>query len=161
MNKNSKAEQLVNMSFDTSKILIHKMDIHEKAKVAKEIDEITLHLYEAANDYGQFDRVPGVPFPIPRMSTENYMAIMGKIKRYESLLNDLYEVNEMLEQEHILEKLRKAEDELVNCSYNEDRKYWLAKIDSYRLDFEASACHTDAILDFAAALTGKFFNTTM
>lgn len=177
LNKNSLAERLYNMSFDTAAIIIGRMSMYEKAELAKEIDEITLALHEQANDYGQFIKVPGCSFPVPKMSPDEYMFIMGMIKRYGILLDYTYEIGNILRHDAIEEQIAKAQDRLdklqsqkeyLEAHNKQDLKRYTniefeitkvsAILDSKKMDAQASIARTEDIMSLAKNLSNKYFN---
>lgn len=176
LNKDSLAEKLYNMSFDTAGILISRMDLHEKAKLAEEIDRITLELHEQANDYGQFIKVEGCSFPVPKMSPDEYMFIMGMIKRYGILLDYTYEIGNIIRKDAIEKQIEVAQHRLAKLEAEklmlemkektELKKYTnvefaikkvSAELDSKKMDAKASIARTSEIMDMAAQLSSKFF----
>lgn len=169
LNKNSMAEKLYNMSFKTAGILIEQMDVYEKAALADEITRITESLYVHASEIDVYVFVPGSKHPIPKLSMENYMYTMGMIKRYEILLDYVYEVGKMLAADRLQEKIKETEARIAELqdeldalkgadvsSIKEKLSAASAKKDSYEMDLQANVPHTHQINDLAAALTAKY-----
>ena len=177
LNKNSEIETLFHQSFTECAKSITSMDTLKKADIAAQIEPILTNLYETANKFGNpnFSRDE-------QISPDVFNLVMGKIKRWETILYWLYEID-ILMQETDLDQIIAAEEkrlaehdgfgpcvtprqimrprkkpdptksELVKDTIFISTQDNLNELYAQR---NARGCNTDAIMAMAAELTIKY-----
>lgn len=162
----TEVERLLGMSFKGSIEMIHKMDTFKKADMAAQIRPMIDELYLQCDRYGNSE--------LPRdeqINVEMFMYLMGKIKRYETILYWLYEIDILIGDTELDRMIKEAEDRIANSDdelryrlrMGEDGKRHRVVVnveedlkDLYKQK-EEQAPKTNEILDMAAALTAKYF----
>jgi hypothetical protein len=171
-NSGSELDRLFHMQFKDCAAAIGKMDTIKKAEVAAQIQPILDSLYAQADRYGN----PDYPKD-EQISPDIFIYIMGKIKRWETILYWLYEIDIMMEETKLDEMIREAERRLEEHDYNDfdrirykevineegkvvkQRTVVKASEDLAALYAERNARgnHTDEIIDMAKSLARRFF----
>lgn len=116
LNKESKAEELYNLAFDSCMKEIHRMDTHIKADVAFEVKDILHALYASANRYGNPELSRD-----EQLSYSAFMNVMSKIKRYEIILGWLYEIDKAMDLAMLDDKIKEAEAKLDEAIEQQDK----------------------------------------
>ena len=163
----TKSERIYAMSFQNCIEYIRKMDTMEKAEVAAEINVTLGELYAQVDTYGNDD------YPAEdRIDTAMFVHIMGVIKKWETMLYWLYEIDILMGEDEIARKLETARQrmeevnwDLESCSVRlipgedgkkhkqlvNDAKYYM------ELQMQQKEAHTDEIMSMAQDLCKKFF----
>ncbi|MEG1636099.1 MAG: hypothetical protein RR324_01170 [Cellulosilyticaceae bacterium] len=174
--KDSEIEALFSKPFKDCAKYIASMDTMKKADMAAQIQPVLDHLYFEVNKYGNknYDRDE-------QISPDAYIYIMGKIKRWETIIYWLYEIDIMMEETNLDKLIHEAENRLaangndsklsrirVRDVYNEElgitqkqRVTVNAKEDLNTLYMErmARGNHTEEIMEMAKNLSIKYCNS--
>lgn len=164
----TEAERLYNMTFKGSIEAIKGMDTIKKAQIAGEIQPILEELYAQANTYGNTDIEPA-----ERINAETFMAVMGKIKKWETLLYWLFEIDILLCETTLDKLISEAEERLrehggkdfkrIRIKECADGKKHRVEVSAYEdlatlyAEKQANQTHMDEIVDMANELTNKYF----
>lgn len=167
----TKSETVYNMSFKNCIEYIRKMDTMTKAEVSAEINVTLKELYLQADRYGNEDLEA-----CDRIDTAMFVHIMGVIKKWETLLYWLFEIDILMGEDEISRKLQAAEERMNEVDWDtesysvrfvkgEDGKNHKALVNdnNYYMDLVAqkydksNQAHTDDIISMAEDLCKKYF----
>jgi len=165
-------DRLFNKSFKDCAEFISQMDTLKKAEVAANIQPILLSLYDMVDKYGN----PDYPRD-EQIGPDVFIFIMSKIKRWETILYWLYEIDIMMEETSLDTLIHEAEERIaattdpdatrirvkdvqleigltvkkrVTVSVREDLNTLLAERAS-------RGNHTEEIMSMAKSLANKYF----
>ena len=164
----TEAERLYNMTFKGSIEMIKRMDTIKKAQITGEIQPILEELYAQADTYGNDDIEPS-----ERINTELFMVIMGKIKKWETLLYWLFEMDILMCETSLDKLIAEAEERLrehddkdfkrIRIKECEDGKKHRVEVSAYEdlstlyAEKQANQSHMNEIVNMANELTNKYF----
>lgn len=173
-NNGAEIERIFSMQFKDCAQYIAKMDTLKKADIAAQIQPVLDSLYAQTDRYGNPD------YPLEdQIGPDIFIYIMGKIKRWETILYWLYEIDIMMEETKLDQLIREAESRLEENNYNLDMTRIrvkevenpdTGKIQKKRVvvnamedlstlyrERAARGNHTEEIMDLAKSLTSKYF----
>lgn len=173
----SELERLFAMGFKDCAQYISKMDTMKKADVAAQIQPVLESLYAQTDRYGNPD------YPLEdQIGPDIFIYVMGKIKRWETILYWLYEIDILMNESELDRMIQAAERKLEANDYEDflvgkvieaprkrpDPKksemvkktvYVSGKEQLYDMyaEREARGNHTEEIMDAAKDLAAKYF----
>lgn len=118
------AEKLFNVGFMKAATLIKEMNIHEKADVAAAIEKKIHYMYDLIHTKYNDNLNVNV-----KMTSAEYMHIMSKVKRYEILLEVVYDINGMLSIDDINTKLELIRSELLAMDLDPEESKEVQKLE--------------------------------
>lgn len=114
-NNGTEVERIFNMQFKDCAMYIGKMDTMRKAQVAAEIRPIIDSLYMQADRYGNSD------YPLEdQIGPDMFIHIMSKIKRWETVLYWLYEIDILMGETELDRMVATAEKKLEAIDWDLD-----------------------------------------
>lgn len=169
LNKEDELERLYHSGFEQCIREIHKMDTIKKSEIAARIEQILLYLNEEANRYGTDGKMARVYdesledyrfVRVGAMSSKEFENILNKIKRYETLLYWLYEIDIAYDQSMLEDKIREAREEIGKMGEDETSEMARQERRMAKLEAERSSLNSNSeeIIDMAKMLTMKYCN---
>lgn len=172
LNEQDEIDRLFHMQFKDCAITISKMDSMKKAVIASKIQPKLDCLYATTERYGN----PDYPKD-EQIGPAEFTYIMGMIKRWETIIYWLYEIDILMEETKLDELIREAEQRLEKNNWNPELKRIRVKpvvIDGKKCkervtvnaredlatlyaERHARGNHTEDIMDLAKQLSNKYF----
>ena len=107
-------DRLFQLPFKECAIYIGNMDTMKKAEVAAEIQPILDSLYATADRYGNKD------YPIEdQIGPDMFVHIMGRIKRWETIIYWLFEMDILMGETELDKQVRAAEKKMEEIDWNQ------------------------------------------
>lgn len=112
---NNEVERIFAMPFKDCALYISKMDTMKKADIAAQIQPILTGLYLQADRYGNpnYGRDE-------QIGPDIFNHIMGRIKRWETVLYWLYEIDILMEETELDEQVRAAEKKMEALEWDQE-----------------------------------------